>query len=98
MEKIPVQQIRGVKDLLQDAVDVGVNVTEEVHQSIARKPYELLAKFTPISAQVKVIEQVQFTITAGVYEAIRTVNKLTGALATQVIDRLDADADATRKR
>lgn len=98
MSKLPVQQIRGVKDLIQDAVDAGVDATEQVHQSIARKPFALLAKITPIAGPVLVIEQVQHGITTGIYQAIRTVNKLSGALATQVIDRLDRGTDKTTKR
>jgi hypothetical protein len=98
MAKLPVQQIRGAKDLIQEAVEAGVTATEQVHQTIARKPYALLAKIDVIAGPVQVVEQIQQTITCGVYRAIRAANRLTGALATQVIDHLDAHQTRTDKR
>lgn len=97
MAKLPVQQIRGAKDLIQDAVEAGVTATEQVHQAIARKPYALLAKIDAIAGPVQAVEHIQQTITGGVYRAIRTANKLTGAIATHVIDRLDVEKSRTNK-
>lgn len=91
MAKFPVQQMRGAKDLIQDAVDAGVTATERVHQAIARKPYALLAKIDAIASPVQAVETIHQTITGGVYSAIRRANKLTGAIATHVIDRLDGE-------
>ena len=90
MAKLPVQQIRGAKDLIQEAVDAGVTATEQVHRAIARNSYALLAKIDIIAGPVQAVEQIQQTITGGVYRAIRVANRLTGALATEVIDRLDS--------
>ncbi|MBC7500338.1 MAG: hypothetical protein H7315_07560 [Herminiimonas sp.] len=93
MSEIRWRQIRGASELLQDAVDATVTATETVHQAIARKPYAILASFDAIAAPVRQVEQVQATITAGVYSAIRAVNKGVGTVATRVIDHLDQSTD-----
>lgn len=97
MPKIPIKQIRGAKDLIHDAVNAGINATEEVHQAIARKPYALLEKIDVIATPVKAVGHVQHFVTSRVYQAVRTVNKLTGIIATQVIDRIESYEDGDKK-
>ena len=97
MARLSLPQIRGAKDLIQEAVEAGVTATEQTHLAIARKPYALLAKIDAIAGPVQVVELIQQTITGGVYYALRVANRLTGAIATQVIDRLDATEDRTGK-
>jgi hypothetical protein len=97
MSNLPTKQLRGVKDLLKDAVDAGVDATEQVHLALARKPYAVLEKITAIAAPVHVIERLQHTITVGVYQSIRTVNALSAVVATEVIDRIERSADKKRK-
>lgn len=92
MKKPNIKQLRGAKDLLQEAVEAGVNATEKVHHAIAKKPYAVLGSLPVIAVPVRHIETVQTTITTGVYRAIRAVNKTSGTLATHLIDRLDDKA------
>ena len=89
MGKIPIHQIRGLKNFIQDAVEGGVNATAETHHAIARKPYEVLKKIPPLAAPVGVIEQVQVGITKGVYQSILAVVRLNAAIANQAIDLLE---------
>lgn len=89
MAKLPVQQMRGIKDLVRDAVDAGVDATENVHLLIMRKPYAALEKIEVIAAPVHVVERVQNTITVGVYRSIRGINKFSAAVATRIIDHLE---------
>ncbi len=93
MTKLSIQQIRGIKDLIQDTVDAGVKETARVHQAIARQPYALLEKLNLITVPVRAVERAQEAITAGIYQSIRAVNQIAGGLATQVIDRLEARRD-----
>lgn len=97
MCRLSIQQIRGLKDLLQDGVEAGVNAVEETHQAIARQPFAVLEKIGFIAAPVQAIEHVERTLTGGVYGAIRTVNRLAGALATQVLDRLEERGEVSRQ-
>ena len=97
MAKLSIPQIHGAKDLIQEAVEAGVAATEQMHIAIVRKPYALLAKIDAIAGPVQAVELIQLTITGGVYRAIRIANRLTGAVATQLIDRLDSTEDRTGK-
>ena len=97
MAKLSLLQLRGAKDLIQEAVEAGVTATEQLHLAIARKPYALLARVDVIAGPVQAVELIQQTITGGVYRAIRVANRMTGAIATQIIDRLDATENRTGK-
>ncbi|HXA46656.1 MAG TPA: hypothetical protein VNW52_03425 [Burkholderiaceae bacterium] len=97
MANLPTKQLRGVKDLLKDAVDAGVDTTEQVHLALARKPYAVLEKISLIAAPVHVVERIQHTITVGVYQSIRTINALSAVVATEVIDRIERSADKKNK-
>ena len=39
---LSIQQLRGLKDLIQEGVTAGVNAAAETHQAIVRKPFALL--------------------------------------------------------
>jgi hypothetical protein len=89
MEQHTLQQIRGAIDLLTHEVDITLEVMEAAHQAIARQPYALLAH-GPLAPPVRAIERAQRAITAGVYLAVRVVNQGFGAVASYVLDRLEA--------
>ena len=93
LANLPTKQLRGIKDLIQDAVDAGVDTTELVHLAIARKPYAMLEKIEAIAGPVHVVERVQNTITVGVYQSIRAINKLSATIATGILDHIERSAD-----
>jgi hypothetical protein len=95
MARLPTKQLRGIKDLIQDAVDAGVDATEKLHLIIMRKPYAALEKIDAIAAPVHLVERVQNTITIGTYQSIRTINKLSATIASRVIDHLEESAEKT---
>jgi hypothetical protein len=89
MSRLSLQQIRGVADLIHDAVTHGVDVIEETHQAIARKPFALLKQIDPIAAPVRTLEHIERNIAGGVYQSIRLTNRLAATLSTQVLDWLE---------
>lgn len=89
MSRLSIQQIRGLKDLIQETIEAGINATEEVQQIIARQPYALLKQVAVIAKPVQAIEHVQEAVTGGVYHTIRSGNRIAGMLATQVLDGLE---------
>jgi hypothetical protein len=95
LDKSTIRQLRGLKDLVAEAVDAGVTRTENVHREIARYPYALLARISPIAAPVRTIEYVQTTITGSVYWTIRLATRVSGVVAAQVLERLDARASSS---
>jgi hypothetical protein len=86
MNRIAVGQLRGAKDLLEDAVLAGTDAAQRLQLSLARQPYAVLEKITPIAAPVRAVEQVQTAITLGVYSTIRSVTRVTAAVAGRALD------------
>jgi hypothetical protein len=96
MEEATLHQLRGLKDLIEDAVEAGVTQTERMHVAIARYPYAVLKRVTPIAAPVRGVEFVQATITGSVYWTIRLATRITAVTATRALDQL-ASENAPRK-
>jgi hypothetical protein len=93
MSRLSLQQARGLKDLIQETVEAGASAIEKVHQDIACQPFAVLKKINVIAVPVQAIETVHQTITGGVYTSVRTVNRIAGVLATQVLNRLEEHGD-----
>ena len=87
-------QLKGLKQLLDDAFGATLDATERLHQALAGKPYHLLAKIEPIATPVKTVEKVQAGITQGVYAAVRGIHRLGGGVvdkALEVAERRQSD-------
>lgn len=89
MEHHLLRQIRGAKDLAQDAVAATTTAIAEAHHDIARKPYAVLNRIPVVAAPARAVEQMQLAITGGVYQAIHAVNRLAGSAATRILDRFE---------
>ena len=92
MELETVRQIRGAKELVEEAVDAATLRICEVQRVMTRKPYAVLALVPPIAVPVRVIEEAHLHIVDGVYFAIRLGNRLAGLMAGYALDRLEAHA------
>lgn len=86
MNRIAVGQLRGAKDLLQDAVLAGTDVAERLQLSLTRQPYAVLEKISPFTAPVRAVERVQTAITLRVYGAIRSVTRATAIVAERALE------------
>ncbi|MGK3993556.1 hypothetical protein [Sorangium sp. So ce1024] len=69
---------RGLKDLVQDAVDNGSRAVEHLQKHAAKLPFDLLEQIPPIAAPVRGIRLVHDTMVSGVHVAIRLVNRIAG--------------------
>ncbi|HEX7644718.1 MAG TPA: hypothetical protein VF472_21145 [Burkholderiaceae bacterium] len=86
MNRITLAQLRGAKDLLEDAVLAGTDAAERLQLSMARRPYAALEMILPIAAPVRAVEQVQAAITLGIYGTIRSTTRAAALLAGSVLD------------
>jgi hypothetical protein len=84
-----IDQLRGAKDLAQDAIAATVDEVAKAHLGISRASYAVLGWFPTVAEPARAIEQVQLTITNGVYDTIRAVNRLAGSAADRIIDRVE---------
>ena len=92
MEKTTLRQLRGLNDLVADALDAGVTRAEEIHRGIARYPYAVLKRIGPVASPVRVVEFVETTITGSVYWTVRFATRVSGAVVAQILERLDTRA------
>jgi len=92
MEKPTLRQLKGLNDLIADAVDAGAVRSEQIHRAIARHPYTVLKRIGPVAAPVRTIEFVETTITGSVYWTIRLAARVSGRVVGQVLERLDTRA------
>ena len=83
------QQLHGVNELVQGAVEATTNAVADVDRDIFRRPYAVLKRIPITADSADTIEQVHETISAGVYHGIRAINRLAGRTATRVLDRLE---------
>jgi pimeloyl-ACP methyl ester carboxylesterase len=69
------KRLRGLRNLVHDAVEVTTDLVERTHESVASKYVGLLRTVDPIAPQVETVDTVRRAITAGVFGAVRTVNE-----------------------
>jgi hypothetical protein len=80
---------RGLKALVQDAVDKGATAIEQVHLRTAAKPFELLRKVPPLAASVQVVQTLHDLAVTASYGAVRQVNRVAGMAVDLALDALE---------
>jgi hypothetical protein len=80
---------RGLKDLVQAAVDKGATAIEEVHRHTSARPFELLEKVPGIAAPVRGVRQLHDLAVAVTYGMVRWVNRLAGKTVDVALDALE---------
>ncbi|QRK14266.1 hypothetical protein JQX13_19710 [Archangium violaceum] len=77
---------RGVKALVQDAVDKGATAVEQVHKRTAAVPFELLEKVPPLAVPVRGVHAVHDLALSGSYGMVRLVNRVAGKVLDVALD------------
>jgi hypothetical protein len=95
LQKTTIRNLRGLNDLVAEGVDAALTRTEQIHRAIARHPYSVLKRISPIAAPIRTVEFVETTITGSVYWTIRLATRVSGVIVSQVLERLDARASGT---
>ncbi|MEO6566081.1 MAG: hypothetical protein ABIO63_08600 [Casimicrobiaceae bacterium] len=99
MDEITRRKLKGINDLVVDTVHAAVDETEKVHNEIARYPYAVLKRITPLATPVRAVEFVQQSVTGLVYRSIRVVTKVAGAAATITLAAVpDDEADGGKRQ
>lgn len=80
---------RGLKDLVQDAVDHGSRSVERLQKHAAKLPFDLLEQIPPIAAPVRGIRLIHDTTLSGVHGAIRLVNRAVGGTVDVVLSLVE---------
>lgn len=94
MSPLTTTQVKGVIELAQDAVDAVTAAVAETHLALAHQPYAVLSRIPVVAAPAVAIEAIQQTATVAVYTSIRSINKIAGAAARQIVARLEDGGDS----
>jgi len=92
--KSTIARMEAVKDLIQEAVDKGATSVEQIHKTIAELPLTALQKRGLLGEEGSKALDVVDTSIGTVYEAIRSVNREIGELASGLFEALENHADA----
>jgi hypothetical protein len=88
-------RLKGVKDLVEDAVHHGATAVEKVHRGVASRPFDVLEAVPIVAVPARGVRLVHDTITATVYASIRVMNRLVGAVADEVIEVVEKGGEAS---
>jgi hypothetical protein len=72
---------RGLKDLVQDAVDRGAAEVEKVHRESVRVPLQLLARVPRLAGPARAVAGIADTALAATYGTVRLATRAAGAIA-----------------
>ena len=87
------QRWRGLKALVQDAVEHGSRAVERIQMETAKKPFDLLEQIPPLEVPVKGIRAIHDTAVGGIHGMIRLVNRVTGDTLDVVLTALERHAE-----
>ena len=76
---------------MQEAIDSGARNVEEIHRSLAGKPFKLLKKIRLSGSAVEKLEDFQDQSIGNVYEFIRSLNDRIGEIATELLKKIDVE-------
>jgi hypothetical protein len=80
---------RGLKALVQDAVEHGSRAIEQVHLSTAQRPFAILEALPGLDAPTRAVHRVHDVVVQTTYEAVRLANRSVGTALGVLIDALE---------
>jgi hypothetical protein len=78
--------------LIQDAIDRGATSVEEIHESIAELPLQVLEGSEFLRGPAKEVRRVQDHTIGAMYDLIRGINERVGTLSSELL------AEASKRR
>lgn len=76
-----IRRMKGLKDLVLDAVEHGSRKVERFHAGVLELPYAVLERIPATAAPAKVVHDVHLAVTASLYENLRRGARLVGVVA-----------------
>jgi len=86
---IDVRKWRGLKALVQDAVEHGSRAVEQVHIETARRPFAILERIPAVAGPSRAVRSVHDAAVATTYGAVRVVNRLVASTLDVALDAVD---------
>jgi hypothetical protein len=82
-------KLRGLKNLVRDAVENGATAIEQVHLATARKPFAVLEQIPAIAQPARGVQQIHDTVVTTSYGAVRAVTRAVSQAADAALDALE---------
>ena len=92
------KKLHEIKDLVQEAIDSGATNVEEIHKSLAGKPFKVLKKIKLSGSAVEKLEDFQDQSIGNVYDFLRSMNEKIGEVATELLKKIDKDKGRKKVR
>ena len=89
-----VDEVRGLKDLMVAAINGGMTTIEQMHASIARRPFKALERVPVTRIPAAAVRVIHDGIAGGVYGGLRGLTKLAGSAADAALTPLGQMAPA----
>ena len=80
-----------LQELVQEAIDNGATSVEEIHKTLANKPFEILEKINISGGVVEKLQDFQNQTIGNVYDLIRTVNNKIGEIASDLLSKIETE-------
>lgn len=81
--------LRKLREIIQEAIDRGATTVEQIHKDIAAMPLNALEKIEPLESAAQGTRKIQEDTIGNVYDIIRKVNREVGALAEDLLKKVD---------
>jgi hypothetical protein len=83
---------RGLKELVENAVENGSIAIERLQKETARRPFSILESIPPIALPVRRIHELHDHVVSSVHGSIRITTRVVGQCLDVVLDTLEAGA------
>lgn len=84
-------RLRGVKDLVQDAIEHGSRAVQHTHLAVAGRTFTVLEAIPPLAEPARIAHTIYDGYTSTIYEAIRLGNRGVGKLADLALDAAERE-------
>lgn len=86
MTPVTLRRWRGLKELLEDAVEHGSRAVQQVHTETARRPFAVLEVIPVVGLPARGVHVIHDTTVSAVYGLIRLVNRAVGRAGEVALD------------
>jgi hypothetical protein len=93
--KTEMGQLRGLRALIEQAVDQGTSAVERVHRATAARPFAVLEAIPPVAFPARGVRVVHDAILDTVYGSIRQVNRVVGGSLALALDAMEGAAKSS---